>query len=125
MDTRNVVSDVAYSLIQACLTHLSDVEDTTPHAPQYTRRPGTRECNVYSFPQMWGSTATGFGGMGGCAMTNAQTTVVTGPNQDAVVYFGQHFAYHIILPNQKFHDDMSHKQMNSVKLSKQYESHNN
>lgn len=50
----------------------------------------------YSFPQTWGSTALGFGGIGGAAMTTAQTVVVFtygAPIGKAAVYFGGRFAY--------------------------------
>ena len=36
-----------------------------------TRRPMTDEVTVTMFLEMWGSTALGYGGMGGSAMTNA------------------------------------------------------
>lgn len=45
------------------------------------------------FPQSWGSTALGFGGMGGSAMTDAYTTVLSGPDGDLAVYFNGRFAY--------------------------------
>lgn len=53
------------------------------------RRPRKDECEIISFPQTWGSTALGYGGVGGAAMTRAQTVVVSCPlNRSAVVYFG-------------------------------------
>lgn len=69
------------------------------------RRPDIREVQVTAmFPQIWGSTALGFGGIGGAAMTPAYTVVVTGPsNQVAVYWAGQH-AYTIDL------DSMSEQQ---------------
>ena len=56
------------------------------------RRPNISEIQVTAmFPQTWGSTALGFGGIGGAAMTPAYTVVVTGPsNQVAVYWAGQH-----------------------------------
>lgn len=44
-----------------------------------------------AFPQMWPSTALGYGGVGGHAMTSAQTVVVTRPFQSdkAIVFFGR------------------------------------
>jgi hypothetical protein len=54
------------------------------------------ELEVYSFPQMWGSTALGFGGIGGAAMTKAQTTIVLPEDRSAAhVYFNSRFAYTI------------------------------
>jgi hypothetical protein len=44
------------------------------------------------FPEVWGSTALGFGGMGGASMTPAYTVIVSRPNV-AAVYWGGGFAY--------------------------------
>ena len=52
-----------------------------------TRRPMADEVMVTMFLEMWGSTALGYGGMGGSAMTNAYTVIVSMYN-DYVVYFG-------------------------------------
>lgn len=46
----------------------------------------------YAFPQVWGSTALGFGGMGGQMITTAQTFIVIG-DSEAYVYFGGRYAY--------------------------------
>lgn len=53
------------------------------------RRPTEQECLVTVFPQLWGSTALGYGGIGGSAMTTAYTIVVEAPvvGQRAI-YFG-------------------------------------
>lgn len=40
------------------------------------RRPMPHELEVIVFPQTWGSTALGYGGMGGSAMTPAYTVIV-------------------------------------------------
>ncbi len=73
------------------------LEDSYPMLDK-VRRPDISEIQVTAmFPQMWGSTALGFGGIGGAAMTPAYTVVVTGPsNQVAVYWAGQH-AYTIDL----------------------------
>jgi hypothetical protein len=52
-----------------------------------TRRPDERDIEVIMFPQTWGSTALGYGGMGGAAMTPAYTVVVE-TNNHTCVYFG-------------------------------------
>lgn len=52
-----------------------------------SRRPREDELEVYLFPQTWGSTALGYGGIGGSAMTTAYTVVVMCIN-DVCVYFG-------------------------------------
>jgi hypothetical protein len=68
---------------------------------------------VYVFPQTWGSTALGFGGVGGCAMTSAYTTVVICGNQ-AAVYFGARLAYKVTNPTPKFFDDLAHRNMREL-----------
>jgi hypothetical protein len=58
------------------------------------RRPEVWECEVYAmFAQTWGSTALGFGGIGGAAMTPAYTVIVRGPDGHLAVYFGLRLAY--------------------------------
>jgi hypothetical protein len=58
------------------------------------RRPQVSQCRIAAmFPQLWGSTALGFGGVGGSACTWAYTCVVAGPEQHLAVYFGGRFAY--------------------------------
>lgn len=51
------------------------------------RRPAAEEVEVQVFNQLWGSTATGYGGLGGSAMTNAYTVIV-GSRNCICVYFG-------------------------------------
>jgi hypothetical protein len=61
----------------------------------YERRPMQYELAVVAmFPQIWGSTALGFGGMGGQAMTTAYTVVIEcAENKSMCVYFDGHWAY--------------------------------
>lgn len=71
--------------------------------------------HIRVFPQVWGSTALGFGGVGGQAMTSAYTTVVEDIESGYYgVFFGTRMAYIIKNPNQKFFEDMSHEQMAEV-----------
>jgi hypothetical protein len=62
-----------------------------------TRRPTTRDFEVYSmFPQTWGSTALGHGGMGGAAVTTAYTIVLQCYHtQEFLVYFGGEICYKV------------------------------
>lgn len=54
-----------------------------------TRRPTPHGCSVVMFPQTWGSTALGFGGIGGQAITNAYTIIVECDHTGyRAVYFG-------------------------------------
>ena len=59
------------------------------------------------FPQVWGSTALGFGGIGGQAMTAAYTTVVEDAYEGFYsVFFGERLAYLIQNPSDVFFADM-------------------
>lgn len=80
------------------------------------------EVEVYSFPQGWGSTALGYGGIGGQAITSAQTIVLYDVCQGiARVYFGgDRLAYEIKNPNQLFFEDLSRWQMKEVSKSGAY-----
>ena len=61
-------------------------------------RPQIDDFDVYLFEQTWGSTALGFGGIGGQAMTSARTYVFIPQDiekQMCHVYFGSGFAYSV------------------------------
>ena len=94
------------------------------------------------FRQVWASTALGFGGCGGSAMTGAYTTVVTcvltqrsSTTTDTTiletseffgVYFDGRLAYFIEdRPTDKFFEDLKNRDMASVqKATERYERHN-
>lgn len=78
------------------------------------RRPWEGNCDIHVFSQVWGSTALGFGGVGGQAMTNAWTVVVGGPTGDFCVYFAGRLAYHIEKPNDTFFHDLREQRMHAV-----------
>lgn len=60
-------------------------------------RPTADQVDVQLFPQWWGSTALGYGGIGGAAITNAYTVVVS-TEAEACVYFGSgRLAYKVAL----------------------------
>jgi hypothetical protein len=64
------------------------------------RRPTVDEIEVVMFPQTWGSTALGYGGMGGSAMTPAYTVIVS-EGGVSCVYFGcGRLAYRVGGPSQ-------------------------
>jgi len=71
------------------------------------------------FPQTWGSTALGFGGIGGQAITSAYVCIIESDilGQFAV-YFGGRFAYVIERPNEKFWEDRSSQRMVDARLGK-------
>ena len=78
------------------------------------RRPRIDNVDVVMFSQTWGSTALGFGGVGGQAITTAYTVVVYGPMGDACVYFGGRLAYRIEHLNDTFRNDMQDRHMHKV-----------
>ena len=53
-----------------------------------TRRPCEHDVEVIMFPQTWGSTALGYGGMGGASVTSAYTVVIR-DHDIHCVYFGE------------------------------------
>lgn len=91
-----------------------------------TRRHSDRDFEVYAmFSQTWSSTALGFGGIGGQAITQAYTTVVRSDYTGEVcVYFGSRFAYKIERPNATFYTDAANRNMKPVNQRSSYEQAN-
>jgi len=90
-----------------------------------TRRPTTRDFGVYGmWPQTWGSTALGHGGMGGAAMTTAYTVVLECYHtQEFLVYFGGTWCYTISRRNaniQAFVKDCKNHSLASKQESSRY-----
>lgn len=98
-------------------------EDVFEHK---TRNPQKGEFAVVAmFPQMWGSTALGFDGIGGAAMTTAYTVVIQaqhGYSREVLVYFGGRFAYRISEPNEIFWEDVNTQNVASICDCVKYES---
>lgn len=88
-----------------------------------TRKHSAYDISVYAmFPQTWGSTALGFGGIGGQAMTPAYTVIVESNFTGGFcVYFGGRFAYRVKNLNQKFRDDVARRYMVAVSEAHRYE----
>ncbi|NTF23527.1 hypothetical protein G6L37_34720 [Agrobacterium rubi] len=98
------------------------VNDRPTMTGKIMRRPMPHEIEVYSFPQTWGSTAGGFGGVGGQMMTTLQTVIVSFEGT-ALVYFGSSLAYRIEdwHRNDVFVDDMrSHVLAAQYRAGKRY-----
>jgi len=75
------------------------------------------------FPQTWGSTALGFGGMGGAAITSAYTIIISSnlsPNRYAV-YFNGRYAYTLDNPNDNFFNDIKRSVIAAVVDKGRYE----
>ena len=77
---------------------------------------------LYVFEQTWGSTALGFGGMGGQMMTSAMTYVLVpiSANTDfCFVYFGGTFAYKVPCCEAVM-EDIRHESMEPVSRAGKY-----
>ena len=132
MNLHDPVADVAAAFHAALLRDLPDVEvpevdySVRPFKTVGTKmtRPQAHHLAVTMFPQTWGSTALGFGGIGGQAMTPAYTVIVQDGVGPAAVYFGGRLAYVIKRPNAKFYDDRARQAMRGCggATSKAYES---
>ena len=95
---------------------LKEIKETFEH--ECWNREGkyfAMETEMRMFPQTWGSTALGFDGIGGSAMTSAYTVVCYdwGSNYWGV-FFGERLAYIIKDPNDEFHKDMREGQMHPI-----------
>ena len=84
-------------------------------------RPTLEDFEIHIFEQVWGSTTFGFSGIGGQAITTANTWVFVpvGVNQKCFVYFGGRFAYKVD-GNEKFKKDLANQRMSAVNGSSQY-----
>ena len=79
------------------------------------------EIEMYMFPQTWGSTSLGFGGIGGQAITTAYTVVVNDYHDGyCSVFFGNQLAYLIKNPNQAFYEDMKKGSMKPSSKAGEY-----
>jgi hypothetical protein len=85
-----------------------------------TRKHSMYDLTVYSmFVQTWGSTALGFGGIGGQAITSAYVCIIeSNLVGQFAVYFGGRLAYVIERPNEKFMEDISSHRMVDARLGK-------
>ena len=74
-----------------------------------------------AFSQVWPSTALGFGGVGGSAMTSAMTTIIQTEGNKYYVFFGGRLAYCIENPTDEFRKDIYRQCMkNCSEASKAY-----
>ena len=78
-----------------------------------TRKHRDYDMSVYAmFVQTWGSTALGFGGIGGQAITSAYVCVIeSNLTGEFAVYFHGMLAYVIKRPNEKFWEDVHCRKM--------------
>jgi hypothetical protein len=85
-----------------------------------TRKHTFYDLTVYAmFSQSWGSTALGFGGIGGQAITSAYVCVIESNLVGGyAVYFNARLAYVINRPNEKFMTDIAGHRMVDANLGK-------
>jgi hypothetical protein len=85
-----------------------------------SRKHSLYDLTVYSmFTQTWGSTALGFGGIGGQAITSAYVCVIESNLVGGyAVYFGGRLAYVIDRPNEVFMEHIARHRMVDAKLGK-------
>ena len=100
-----------------------NIEADLPYRFDYSDKsnPTLDDFELYTFEQTWGSTALGFGGVGGQAITSA-TTYVFIPisiNQKCFVYFAGRFAYAVDYSG-KFMEDVFGCNVASVAESGKY-----
>ncbi len=82
---------------------LTDEVKDIPNHFQHVRD----DYSVYTYPSSWGSTACGFSGVGGHAITTTDTIVVVSDIMNmACVYHGR-FAYMVRDPNGQFFSDIA------------------
>lgn len=71
------------------------------------------------FLQTWASTALGFGGIGGQAISEAYTTVFGDVLKNVyIIFFGNELAYIVENPTEKFFTDLKFRMLASVDKSK-------
>lgn len=84
------------------------------------------EIEAVMFPQIWGSTCTGFDvtengspTLGGCAMTKEYTTVIHELVTDTyIIFFGEKMCYKVTNANAKFFEDLQKRRMASLSEAK-------
>lgn len=103
---------------------LLTIEEDLPYRFDYKEKeyPTLDDFELYTFEQIWGSTALGFGGVGGQAMTTARTYVFVPANcnQKCFVYFAGRFAYAVNY-SQIFMDDVLKGNVEAVSGISKYE----
>lgn len=123
MTNINIVSQIAMALYTALAGDLPPVA-YRPYLPSHRkeglkpedlplqyRRPREEEVDLIAFPQTWASTALGHGGLGGAAITTAQTVVVLHRERSvAAVYFGGRLAY-VAATTSVFMEDLRRHQL--------------
>ncbi len=133
----NPITNLADCVAHAQYVGFSDIEYETRDWETYRktkedvrvparRRPTTRDFGVYGmWPQTWGSTALGHGGMGGAAVTTAYTIVLECyATQEFLVYFGSQMCYKVDRRSKNlttFVEDCKNRDLASKRDSEKYQ----
>ena len=110
-------------LMHKAIEHLMRVEEFCKkyeELPNYGHK--RLDFKIETFPQIWGSTCTGFditedgkATIGGCAMTTEYTTVVHEESTNFyVVFFGDKACYAVHNPTKKFYEDLKERHLASL-----------
>lgn len=92
----------------------SPIESLT-HSLMHAGLTNPHDYSVTLFEQTWMSTALGFGGIGGQAITSAYTVVIDYMfTNEYSVYFAGRFAYKVEHPNLAFFEDVAKQNMSPV-----------
>ena len=86
MSKLTIISNIAKAIEEDLYNRIKDYKNSLIY---------TNDFDVYIFEQMWGSTALGFPGFGGQAITSAYTFVLVPYSSElpCFVYFNGRFAY--------------------------------
>lgn len=97
-------------------------ETQRPEMIEVTRPARASDLEVYGmFEQSWESTALGFGGIGGSAISSAYTIIIWNSIDTYLVYFNGRWAYGVKEPNKRFFEDIAARNMASVREARRYE----
>lgn len=87
-------------------------------------RPAEQDIALWAmFPQTWGDTSLGFGGMAGQAMTEAFTVVLMSDHAHFLVYWGGLFGYRLDLRDPKFDRELFFADLAAQRTHAQAERH--
>ena len=120
MKANDPLNAMASAMYSAIAKDLPDITWTRRDGTPRTRRPHSDDVSVHQFPQNWSSTALGFGGVGGAAMTTADTTIIE-CGAHCAVYFAGRLAYVVENPNRRFWEDAGARSMADVGRKGQYQ----
>ena len=111
--------------------NILQIESDLPYRFNYKNdkydHPTVDDFEIYIFQQIWGSTALGFGGIGGQAMTSTYTYVFVpvNSNQNCFVYFDGEFAYEAPYSDIFMEDVAKHRMEPVHRKGKYYEQFKN